>query len=51
MSIISNSFKRNAGIKFAKSLGIDDNDQMLENIVEAWIRGFEVGESMFTEQA
>ena len=49
MSIISNSFKRNAGLKLAKSMGIED-EAIIEKIVEAWVRGFEVSESMFTEQ-
>lgn len=49
MSIISNSFKRNAGLKLAKSMGVED-EAIIEKIVEAWIRGFEVSESMFTEQ-
>lgn len=49
MSIISNSFKRNAGLKLAKSMGVED-ETIIEKIVEAWVRGFEVSESMFTEQ-
>ena len=49
MSIISNSFKRNAGLKFAKSLNKNDK-KMVKNIVDAWIKGFEVSESMFVEQ-
>ena len=49
MSIISNSFQRNAGLKLAKSMGIED-EAIIEKIVEAWVRGFEVSESMFTEQ-
>ena len=49
MSIISNSFKKNAGLKFAKSLDLED-DAAVANVVEAWIRGFDVAESMFTEQ-
>ena len=49
MSIISNSFKRNAGIKLAKSMGIED-EAMIEKIVESWTRGFEIAESLFTEQ-
>ena len=49
MSLISNSFKRNAGLKFAKSLNVDD-EKMVNNIVDAWIKGFEVSESMFVEQ-
>ena len=49
MSIISNSFKRNAGLKLAKSMGIED-EAIIEKIIEAWVRGFEVSESMFTEQ-
>ena len=51
MSIISNSFKKNAGLKFAKSLGLEDDDPSVANIVEAWVRGFDVAESMITEQA
>ena len=51
MSIISNSFKKNAGLKFAKSLGLVDDVLLVANIVEAWVRGFDVAESMFTEQA
>lgn len=49
MSIISNSFKRNAGLKLAKSMNIED-ETVVEKIVEAWTRGFEIAESMFTEQ-
>ena len=49
MSIISNSFKRNAGLKFAKSLGLEDNDPAVANIIEAWMRGFEVAEQLFVE--
>ena len=49
MRIISNSFKRNKGLKFAKSLNVDD-EKMVKNIVDAWIKGFEVSESMFVEQ-
>ena len=49
MRIIRNSFKRNAGLKLAKSMGIED-DAIIDKIVEAWVRGFEVSESMFTEQ-
>ena len=48
MSIISNSFKKNAALKLAKSLGIEEKDQ--EKFIEAWTKGFEVAESMFTEQ-
>ena len=51
MSIISNSFKRNAGLKFAKSLGLEDNDPAVVNIIEAWIRGFEVAEQLFVEDS
>lgn len=49
MSIISNSFKKNAGLKFAKSLNITD-EKAVKNIVDAWVKGFEVSESMFVEQ-
>lgn len=49
MSIISNSFKRNAGLKFAKSLNIED-ENLLDIIVKAWSRGFETAESLFVEQ-
>lgn len=51
MSIISNSFKRNAGLKFAKSLGLEDNDPAVVNIIEAWMRGFEVAEQLFVEDS
>ena len=51
MSIISNSFKRNAGLKFAKSLGLQDNDPAVANIIEAWMRGFEVAEQLFVEDS
>ena len=51
MSIISNSFKRNAGLKFAKSLGLEDNDPAVANIIEAWMRGFEVAEQLFVEDS
>ena len=51
MSIISNSFKRNAGLKFAKSLGREDNDPEVANIIEAWMRGFEVAEQLFVEDS
>ena len=50
MSIISNSFKKNAALKLVKILGVDD-EKVKEQIVEAWTKGFEVAESMFTEQA
>lgn len=50
MSIISNSFKKNAATKLAKTLGVEDK-KVVEQIVEAWTKGFEVAESMFTEQA
>jgi hypothetical protein len=48
-SIISNSFKKNAGKKVAKNMGIED-EEMVNKIIEAWTRGFEVAESLFTEQ-
>ena len=48
MSIISNSFKTNAAQKLAKSLGADEKTS--KQITEAWIKGFELAESMFTEQ-
>lgn len=48
MSIISNSFKKNAAQKLAKSMGVDD--KTTEQIVEAWIKGFDLAEAMFTEQ-
>ena len=48
MSIISNSFKKNAAQKLAKSMGVDE--KMTEKIVEAWVKGFELAEAMFTEQ-
>lgn len=50
MSIISNSFKRNAALKLAKALGAEGEKER-EQIVDAWTKGFEVAESMFTEQA
>ena len=49
MSIISNSFKKNAALKLAKSLGVED-EKVKECVVDAWVKGFEVAESMFTEQ-
>ena len=49
MSIISNSFKVNAATKLAKSLGIE-NDKDLKLVIDAWAKGFDVAESMFTEQ-
>lgn len=49
MSIISNSFKKNAALKLIKTLGVDD-EKAKEQIIDAWIKGFEVAESMFTEQ-
>lgn len=48
MSIISNSFKKNAAQKLVKSMGVDGKTG--EQVVEAWIKGFELAESMFTEQ-
>jgi len=48
MSIISNSFKKNAAQKLVKSMGAEGKTG--EQIVEAWIKGFELAESMFTEQ-
>lgn len=48
MSIISNSFKKNAAQKLAKSMGADGKTS--EQVVEAWIKGFNLAESMFTEQ-
>lgn len=50
MSIISNSFKKNAALKLVKTMGVDD-EKVTNQIVEAWAKGFEVAESMFTEQA
>ena len=49
MSVISNSFKKNAALKLAKSIGITEEKEV-NNFVEAWTKGFEVAESMFTEQ-
>lgn len=48
MSIISNSFKKNAAQKLVKSMSADEKTG--EMIVEAWIKGFELAEAMFTEQ-
>ena len=48
MSIISNSFKKNAAQKLVKSMGVDE--KVGQQITEAWIKGFELAESMFTEQ-
>ena len=48
MSVISNSFKKNAAQKLVKSMGADGKTG--EQLVEAWIKGFELAESMFTEQ-
>lgn len=48
-SIISNSFKKNAGKKVAKQLGVED-EETVSKIIEAWTRGFEIAESLFTEQ-
>jgi hypothetical protein len=48
MSIISNSFKKTAANKFLKSLG--SVEKTPEHIVEAWLKGFELAEAMFTEQ-
>lgn len=48
MSLISNSFKRNAAQKLIKSMGVDEKTG--EQITEAWIKGFELAEAMFTEQ-
>ena len=48
MSVISTSFKKNAAQKVVKSLGIDE--KYSEQMIEAWIKGFELAESMFTEQ-
>lgn len=48
MSIISTSFKKNAALRFAKESGADDKTSQL--IVDAWMRGFNLAESMFTEQ-
>ena len=48
MSVISNSFKNNAAQKFAKSAGADEKTTKL--IVDAWVKGFDLAESMFTEQ-
>lgn len=49
MSIISNSFKRNAAQKLLKSMNVDESTG--EKVIEAWIKGFELAEAMFTEQA
>ena len=49
MSIISNSFKKNAAQKLAKTMGVED-PKVLEIVTEAWTKGFDVAESMFTEQ-
>ena len=48
MSIISNSFKNNAALKFAKSVNADEKTTKV--IVDAWTKGFDLAESMFTEQ-
>ena len=48
MSIISNSFKKNAAQKLVKSMGADE--KVSQQIIDAWIKGFELAESMFTEQ-
>jgi len=48
MSVISNSFKNNAAAKFAKTANADEKTTKL--IVEAWTKGFDLAESMFTEQ-
>lgn len=48
MSIISNSFKKNAAQKLVKSMGVDEKTG--EYVTEAWIKGFELAEAMFTEQ-
>lgn len=48
MSVISNSFKKIAAQKFAKSSGADEKTQQL--MVDAWTKGFDLAESMFTEQ-
>ena len=49
MSIISNSFKKNAALKLIKTFSVED-EKTKEKIVDAWIKGFELAESMFTEQ-
>ena len=48
MSVISNSFKKNAAQKLVKSMGVDE--KVGQQVIEAWIKGFELAESMFTEQ-
>lgn len=48
MSIISNSFKKNAAQKLVKSMGVDE--KVGEQITEAWLKGFDLAEAMFTEQ-
>lgn len=49
MSLISNSFKKNAAQKYAKACGADE--KATQFIIEAWVKGFDLAESMFTEQA
>lgn len=49
MSLISNSFKKNAATRFAKSMNVED-ENTIALITEAYQRGFDMAESMFTEQ-
>lgn len=49
MSIISNSFKKTAALKLVKSFNIEDSE-VQDKIIEAWTRGFDLAEQMFTEQ-
>ena len=49
MSVISTSFKKHAAQKTIKSLGVSD-EKITEQMVDVWMKGFELAESMFTEQ-
>jgi len=49
MSIIANSFKKNAGLKYAKSIGMED-PEVANKIADAWCKGFDLAEQMFVEQ-
>jgi hypothetical protein len=49
MSVISKSFKRNAASKLVSSMKIVNKDEE-ERVIEAWTKGFDLAESMFTEQ-
>jgi len=48
MSVITNSFKKSTASKVAKTMGADEKTTQL--IVDAWVKGFELAESMFVEQ-